>query len=164
MKENYDELLKKVYDLDDLNQANEEIRRGGIVVIPNSAQNIQQYITNLLKPYSDDCEPYEVARVSDVLSEYLEDKEYYDDIHEFCKKIYGGKIDGDRIVSTINYNSLFSEYKIISSYDADEMSNIILPLEVKMVVDKEGKLYSEIPEGLYEQNLECKVIYLEYIN
>jgi hypothetical protein len=25
-------------------------------------------------------------------------------------------------------------------------------------------LYSEIPEGLYEQNLECKVIYLEYIN
>jgi hypothetical protein len=44
------------------------------------------------------------------------------------------------------------------------MSNIILPLEVKMVVDKEGKLYSEIPEGLYEQNLECKVIYLEYIN
>ena len=160
-------ILEQLNQLEELNLEPEkepEKKYGCVVLIPSHIDTSDQhtYTNQLLKQYCDEVDPYVVMLLDEVLNEFKEDEDLYEDIHEFCLKNYGGYVDKDNVVSTINYNSIMSSYKIIRIYNAKEMDEILLPLEINIVINKNKELHNQISGDLFKDNLDCNVAYVEY--
>jgi hypothetical protein len=106
---------------------------------------MQTYVKNILRHYDErlDVEPYIDASLSEVEDDFKDYEDSFENIHEFCKKIYGGYIEGTNIMSTINYNAEWSYYKPMYTYSAKEVPNLNLPINIKCIVDLNMKLHKK---------------------
>lgn len=150
----------------------EESRHGCIIFIDSSIENPRSYTSNLLDNYLDEIPEYEVEKLENIMEEYEEDKEYYDDIHEYCKKIYGGYIKSDKIMSTLNYDSLMSSYNIKGDYFVRELIDTDLPTKIDLIVTSKKEIFERQNiedtdfdiklKELYNLDLDGFVVYVEY--
>lgn len=158
----FNQMLNDMNKIEDSELECSDTIMGGIILIENSISNRKEYIKNLLKPYHDDCEPYVIETMENAMKEYDEDRDCYDDINDYCKKIYGGYIDGANVMSTTNYDALWSTYTYVCDYFPENMDEIILPTKVTMIIDKYGVIHKKFPKNIYSDNSDCVVAYIEY--
>lgn len=119
-----------------------------IVMVPESEIinfSMVQYLDTVLKQYDErfDIEPYIEASLEEVTEDFKEFEDSFDDIHEFCKKIYGGYIEGTNVMSTINYDAEWSYYKVMQTYNAQNIEKLNLPIKVKCIVDLNKKIHKK---------------------
>ena len=103
------------------------------------------YVNSILKKYDErfDIEPYVEASLEEVEEDFKEYADCFDNIEEFCKKIYGGYIEGSNVLTTINYDAEWSYYKIMQTYMAQNVEDLKLPIKVKCIVDLNKKIYKK---------------------
>lgn len=130
----------------DFDKLENSLKNGCFIMVPESEIinfSMLTYVGNILAQYDEklDVAPYIEAKLEDVEEDFKDYEDCFDDIHEFCRKIYGGYIEGPNIMSTINYNSEWSCYKTIHTYAAKDIQNI--NLSIKCIVDLNKKLHKK---------------------
>lgn len=169
---------KLIFDIDHLD---EEYKNIAYVFIPNNIQenDIENYTNNIIAPYNDNYVglPTIVAKVDDILKEFEEDKYLYDDINEFCLKMYGGYVNGENVVTVINYNSFWCMYKFLGHMTSSTIEMLInsnalnipnIVIDVESTFYEKTKVYTEdswkkkVLE-IIETNKKYNIVQLEYI-
>lgn len=96
-----------------------------LIVIPDDIfalgemQSIS-YVDKMMEPYNENLQvdPYVIMSSDDILNEYCENADEYDDIHEYCTKYYGCQLnDNYELISTENKNGFWDSYEIVGFDD-----------------------------------------------
>lgn len=148
----------------------EEMCHGCYIFVNDREENSKKYVTDLLKPYLDDIEPYEINTLENIKQEYEEDKEFYENVDEYCKKIYGGYIQNEKVMSTSNYDSIMNKYFIKGDYFVHELDTIKSSIVLDLVFGPDGVILEKGKDDTFDEKLKkmCEdypnylVVYIEY--
>lgn len=165
---------------EDFDKLETSYKSGCLVMIPEEEvlkYSIPKYLNNIINKFDErtDVTPFIEAKLEDVISDYKEYEDCFDSLEEFCKKIHGGYIEGENVMSTINYNGEWSYCKLIKLYqlkDLDEnIENWKFSTEIKTIIDLNGNInrkpksideWKLIQKKLFEDHPTNFLGYLEY--
>ncbi len=130
----------------DFDRLESSFKNGCLVMVPESEIikfTMPKYMNMILSKYDEksDVEPFVEATLAEVQEDFKDYEDCFNDINEFCQKIYGCYIEGENVMSTINYNAEWSYCKVIHTYDLKGLEKADLPTKIKCVVDLDGKIY-----------------------
>ena len=103
------------------------------------------YTNRLLEKYNDkfDVAPYVELTLAELQEDFKDYEDCFDNIDEFCKKIHGGYIEGDNVMSTINYDGEWSYCKVVNTYDYNNINSNVLPDQIRSIIDFDKKLHKK---------------------
>lgn len=145
----------------DFDSLEKSFKSGCLVMVPETeivGFTMKKYVDTMLKKYDErsDIEPYVEATLDEVMEDFKDYEDCFDNLEEFCKKIYGGYIEGTNVMSTINYNTEWSYCRVINTYDATKYDDIEFPIKVKSIVDLNGILHKKNSDDNSDWNLRKK--------
>lgn len=165
---------------EDFEKLDNSLKNKAIIIIPGNGVSVldaSKLVYHAMKPYNDqiEVEPYVVSSLDDAIAEYHEDVDLYNDFDEFCLKNYGGYVDGQNIMSTINYDGMWSYYKIRNIHGKGSMFSDKLKEslnDVSFVIDQnytrydkdksDGEWINKVSDMIINSIPSCHVAVLEY--
>lgn len=138
----------KQFEDSDFEGLDKTFKHSCFIMVPESEIlnfTMPTYVNNILKQYDEkvDIKPYVEKTLTEIQEEFKEFEDCFENIEEYCQKIHGGYIEGENVMSTINYNAEWSYYKQMHTYTTKEVPNLNLPINIKCIVDLSKKLHKK---------------------
>lgn len=155
---------KPEFTEDYFNKLDNILKKGCLIMIPQKEllnYTLFKYVGEVINMYDEHAEiqPYVDTTLEELEKDFCNYTDCFQDIHEFCSKIYGGYIEGDKVMTTVNFNGEWSYCKYVNLYNIDTLDFDNFQIKIRSYIDFDKKIIrknSKISESEWCEEIKTK--------